>query len=77
MTQHCLAAVVMPTWPRGKAGLRHVARSNGPERKRLDVHIMDEEGESFEVSAYPSERHGLCHLFVHVRERYAGEEVMG
>ncbi|MDA8037602.1 MAG: hypothetical protein M0Z69_00280 [Actinomycetota bacterium] len=37
---------------------------------------MDEEGESFEVSACPSERHGLRQLVVHVREPYAGEEVM-
>ena len=45
-------------------------------RTRLDVHVMDDEGESLEVSAWPPDRDGLRHLVRHVAERYGGEEVM-
>lgn len=45
-------------------------------RTRLDVHVMDESGETLEASPWPPDRDGLRHLVRHVREAFPGEEVM-
>jgi transposase len=45
-------------------------------RTRLDVHVMNDAGESLEVSAWPPDRDGLRHLVAHVQERYTRQEVM-
>jgi len=45
-------------------------------RTRLDVDVIDEEGESLEVSVWPPHRDGLGHLLRHVAERYGGAEAM-
>lgn len=45
-------------------------------RTRLDVHVMNETGESLEASAFPPDRDGLRHLVTHVSDRFGEQPVL-
>jgi transposase len=46
-------------------------------RKRLDICVMDEAGNTLEEDAYPPDRDGLAHLVRHVERTYANQPVLG
>ena len=46
-------------------------------RKRLDICVMDEAGNTLEEDAYPPDRDGLAHLARHVERTYGKQQVLG
>lgn len=46
-------------------------------RTRLDVHVMDEAGDTLEEDAFPPDRDGLAHLARHLSRRYGNQPVLG
>ena len=46
-------------------------------RKRLDICVKDEAGNTLEEDAYPPDRDGLAHLARHAEDTYGKQQFLG